>query len=480
MDDQLETGKKTTKANEEFEAPRNDIKQDQISTETSVEANDQAESQPELEITPEIEAEVMEKVVALGLQRDIISHGTSGSRLELTAKYGLIANDPRFSERWDKYAEFLEKRNPNGGLDLRTSAALQGTQSVSFHDPWDNIELLEETLNKSDHFVYAIPVDYYPSEWPEEYKGRNIKPSTEEMLKIEAAVLEKMLGNIEEITDIAIPHSENSKIIVHGKFRVDPKTLRFLVGYDHLLKTKEDEGREAEKTQKMSELLGEYRKTDPSIDSQLSSSTENMLENWQKQAGKKINITELSPRNFLIQYRKALTDKWTSQNLKDFFEKAMQIYENYLPTDDGITTRLELFKRERRIMPHCSKFHCMNGSIIAQLKQSDILSGQVVRNNSGVLLGTSAETFIESRVPTRMMVGIQTGDLSRSDELKGMITQEKAEKFAQKLHIPVYDTEGNLTWPKQMSYEEVRQFVAKRDAEGESEEETMDSGSSPE
>ena len=30
--------------------------------------------------------------------------------------------------------------------------------------------------------------------------------------------------------------------------------------------------------------------------------------------------------------------------------------------------------------------------------------------------------------------------------------------------VPVYDTHGNLLWPKQMSYEEVKKYVAEREA----------------
>jgi hypothetical protein len=31
------------------------------------------------------------------------------------------------------------------------------------------------------------------------------------------------------------------------------------------------------------------------------------------------------------------------------------------------------------------------------------------------------------------------------------------------LLLPIYDLVGNLLWPKQMSYEEVKKFVAERD-----------------
>ncbi len=37
-------------------------------------------------------------------------------------------------------------------------------------------------------------------------------------------------------------------------------------------------------------------------------------------------------------------------------------------------------------------------------------------------------------------------------------------KYKEKLLLPIYDIKGNLLWPKQMSYEEVKKFVAEREA----------------
>jgi len=41
--------------------------------------------------------------------------------------------------------------------------------------------------------------------------------------------------------------------------------------------------------------------------------------------------------------------------------------------------------------------------------------------------------------------------------------QIEANKDRPNLLVPIYDTDGNLLWPKQMSYEEVKAFVAERD-----------------
>lgn len=44
------------------------------------------------------------------------------------------------------------------------------------------------------------------------------------------------------------------------------------------------------------------------------------------------------------------------------------------------------------------------------------------------------------------------------------LIMQKEYKDKPELLLPVYDTRGNLLWPKKMSYEEVKQFVAQRDA----------------
>ncbi|MDP3883092.1 MAG: hypothetical protein Q8Q48_03475 [Candidatus Staskawiczbacteria bacterium] len=44
---------------------------------------------------------------------------------------------------------------------------------------------------------------------------------------------------------------------------------------------------------------------------------------------------------------------------------------------------------------------------------------------------------------------------------------QQADKDKPELLLPIYDTAGRLLWPEQMSYEEVKKFVAERDAEKE-------------
>ncbi len=53
-------------------------------------------------------------------------------------------------------------------------------------------------------------------------------------------------------------------------------------------------------------------------------------------------------------------------------------------------------------------------------------------------------------------------------------------KANQRMLLPVYRSNGNLLWPKQMTYKEVKAFVAERDAKKAWENNEVDSGSSPE
>jgi len=61
--------------------------------------------------------------------------------------------------------------------------------------------------------------------------------------------------------------------------------------------------------------------------------------------------------------------------------------------------------------------------------------------------------------PTEEMKKQRAGEIARAMvDLDGGKTD---------LIVPIYDTDGNLWWPKQMSYEEVKKFVAERDAKKE-------------
>lgn len=92
--------------------------------------------------------------------------------------------------------------------------------------------------------------------------------------------------------------------------------------------------------------------------------------------------------------------------------------------------------------------------------------------------------FMAPRIPRRCLTGIAIGKseeltdpLKIAEDLKEPVEeiiklQIELYKKNSRLMLPIYDTIGNLLWPKQMSYEEVKEFVTKREeAKGEEEEE---------
>src|SRR3989339_271885 len=91
--------------------------------------------------------------------------------------------------------------------------------------------------------------------------------------------------------------------------------------------------------------------------------------------------------------------------------------------------------------------------------------------------------FVTStRIAPRFFKGIILGD-ETYESGKGMVSRNPNElqkqvniykekmfniyKNSPDLFLPIYSTNGNLLWPKQMSYEEVKKFVAERDAKKE-------------
>lgn len=76
----------------------------------------------------------------------------------------------------------------------------------------------------------------------------------------------------------------------------------------------------------------------------------------------------------------------------------------------------------------------------------------------------------DTRVPPRRFRGLilscEGGNTSDSDTkvgtLRNIMIAAATETNTERL-LPIYDTHGNLLWPKQMSYEEVKQFVAQHE-----------------
>lgn len=92
-------------------------------------------------------------------------------------------------------------------------------------------------------------------------------------------------------------------------------------------------------------------------------------------------------------------------------------------------------------------------------------------------ISTEYGYFLSYRVAQRYFEGIAIKPSGTEEEqVKNMIAESESvskmmlEKYKGKenLLIPIYDVHGNLLWPKQMNYEEVKKFVAERDAQKES------------
>ncbi|MFA6278528.1 MAG: hypothetical protein WCS97_00365 [Candidatus Paceibacterota bacterium] len=78
-------------------------------------------------------------------------------------------------------------------------------------------------------------------------------------------------------------------------------------------------------------------------------------------------------------------------------------------------------------------------------------------NEEGATIVTSEDGFaLSHRLAPRYFRGI-VGDYGTLD------AQIEAYKDKPELLLPIYNEEGDLRWPKQMSYEEVKKFVAERD-----------------
>ena len=473
--------------------------QDELKTESKETKYDK-----EFELTPETEAKIMEKVVAIGQQRDLISHGTSAPFLDMTAEFGLVAFNPKFRERWKGYGEFIERRKnlrPHG-LMMRTGANNQGSQSVSFFDPYNTIEVLEAIENEQDFFLYAIPIDIHLlHNIPEEAWGRATELTEGFSDELKMHIMSLLPCEIEEINSVYIPlksKKSGMKAIVKGKFKVDNNALRFLES--NINEPKKELLRSA-----INATVASFQ-TDQK---QVENINEDLKVNTEGQAyseGRFItvhstiqDITEFSHESFIRLYAKVSTNKNTHDATLNLFKQLKKAYEQYFDSDEEFKNKLASLKDEASIIHKLAgEAWSSYGSILVQLNDNDIKIGQVVRNESGIIgYPTPSETFYESRISPRIMVGIvpvmsdaefseqqnriaetinwpQGIDRQHQEEkLNEHISTEKAIKFAQRLEIPVYDKEGDLLWPKKMSYEEVKQFVADRDAE----KKEMDSGS---
>ncbi|MCX6763997.1 MAG: hypothetical protein NTZ97_04720, partial [Candidatus Moranbacteria bacterium] len=116
--------------------------------------------------------------------------------------------------------------------------------------------------------------------------------------------------------------------------------------------------------------------------------------------------------------------KLNRQEIKDGIEKIEKIYEEYLRR-----VREDKKFRERTDLEH-------NAKIYEEVKNGLIHYGKTEE------LDTEKRKEFAEKVALKM-IGINKGK--------------------PKNLVPLYDLDGNLLWPKQMSYEEVKKFVAERD-----------------
>ena len=455
--------------------------------EDSVEAKDK-----EFELTPEIEAKIMEKVVAIGRQRDLLSHGTSAPFLDMTAEYGLMAFVPKFRHRWKGFSDFHERRKQvrPGRSPVRTSAGNQGWQSVSFFDPWNEIEVLEKIQNKEDYICYAIPLSDRGdllNQTPEGQGGREIKPSTELLDELEKEILKRLPCKIEEINSIYVPPKTKTsglKAIIKGKFRVDNDTLNYL-------KTNLDESEGKVLNDECCEIINNYSQQELELVNQdLQRITEHYY-NFKKSFYTLEVIIKWSHGYFIRQFHEIMADAEINDATRDIFNRLRDQFGKHLSNDQSFEERLGSKTTEHAVIEGITSGAWRGyGSLLVQLTENDIISGRVVRNQSSLISDppTGGETYVESRISPRKIIGIVPGMSdaefserqniiaetinwpqpmnrgSEEEKLNEYISTEKATNFAQRLEIPVYDKEGGMLWPRHMSYEEVKQFVAERDS----------------
>lgn len=90
-------------------------------------------------------------------------------------------------------------------------------------------------------------------------------------------------------------------------------------------------------------------------------------------------------------------------------------------------------------------------------------------DKEGKPLSTTEYGFeLFARVAPRYFRGLVLGNRYKDSDLKKIISQmEQVYQGRKNLLLPIYDDNGNLLWPKKMSREEVKKFVAERNAKKE-------------
>lgn len=92
----------------------------------------------------------------------------------------------------------------------------------------------------------------------------------------------------------------------------------------------------------------------------------------------------------------------------------------------------------------------------------------IVTNNGLPKAGAEYGYTLQHRIPPRFFKGLVLKPEDDNYYLDKLLrgareTMQEAYKGKENLLIPIYDVNGNLLWPKQMSYEEVKKFVSERE-----------------
>jgi hypothetical protein len=102
--------------------------------------------------------------------------------------------------------------------------------------------------------------------------------------------------------------------------------------------------------------------------------------------------------------------------------------------------------------------------IKAHPKFLEALKSGVIDKEGRPLPHTEYGFTLFSRVAPRYFRGLVLGNKYTEDDLKQIINQmEQVYQGKENLLLPIHDDKGNLLWPKQMSYEEVKKLVAERE-----------------
>ncbi len=102
------------------------------------------------------------------------------------------------------------------------------------------------------------------------------------------------------------------------------------------------------------------------------------------------------------------------------------------------------------------------GAIIEPFEVQNVENNE---NNRGTSENASDFGFeAPFRIAPRFFTGFAMhGKITKQEVLEMSSLILETDKDNPKLLVPIYDDSGNLLWPKQMSYEEVKAFVAERD-----------------